>query len=220
MNLAVQAFRMAAEPFFFQQAGDKNSPRLFALINHYFIIVCCIVLVGIAINTDVLKYIFLRRETYWEGLAIVPPLLMAYLMLGVYYNFSVWFKLKDKTYVGTVTTLIGLAVTLIGNYLLIPIMGYEGSAWASLACYTGMAIVCYLWGKKYFSVPYKLATDAAYLVGSFALVYAITYFVQLDSLWYTALIRNALFIVFIALILYAERKEMKQFLRKPSFTGK
>jgi O-antigen/teichoic acid export membrane protein len=177
-------------------------------------------LVGVGINTDVLKYIFLRRETYWEGLAIVPPLLMAYLMLGVYYNFSVWFKLTDRTYAGTITTLVGVSITLVANYWLIPIAGYEGSAWASLACYTGMAIVCYLWGKKYFSVPYKLVTDGTYLLGSFALVYAITQFVQLGNFWYTALIRNALFLVFIAFILYAERKEWKQFLRKPSPKGK
>jgi O-antigen/teichoic acid export membrane protein len=220
MNLAVQAFRMAAEPFFFQQAGDKNSPRLFASVNHYFIIVCCIVLVGIGINTDVLKYIFLRRETYWEGLVIVPPLLMAYLMLGVYYNFSVWFKLTDRTYAGTITTLVGVAITLAGNYWLIPIAGYEGSAWASLACYTGMAIVCYMWGKKHFPVPYRLATDSAYLLGSFALVFAITHFVLLHNLWYTALIRNALFLVFIAFILYNERKEWKQFLRKTTPSDK
>jgi hypothetical protein len=80
--------------------------------------------------------------------------------------------------------------------------------------------VCYIWGKKNFPVPYRLATDGIYLLGSFALVYAITHFVQLHNFWYTALIRNALFLVFIAFILYAERKEWKQFLRKPLPSGK
>jgi O-antigen/teichoic acid export membrane protein len=214
MNLAVQAFRMAAEPFFFQQAGDKNSPTLFASVNHYFIIVCCIVLVGIGINTDVLKYIFLRRETYWEGLVIVPPLLMAYLLLGVYYNFSVWFKLKDKTYAGTVTTLIGLFVTLLGNYFLIPIMGYEGSAWTSLLCYATMAIVCYFWGKHHFPVPYRIVQDTAYLLSSFALVYAITTWVQLETFWVTTIVRNILFLASLAFVIYLERKQLKQFFFK------
>ncbi|HET9054057.1 MAG TPA: oligosaccharide flippase family protein, partial [Cyclobacteriaceae bacterium] len=93
MNLGIQAFRYAAEPFFFSNAANKNSPQLFARVNHYFIITCCAVLLAISINLDVLK--FFIGEEFWVGLPVVPVLLLAYLFLGVYYNFSVWFKLTD-----------------------------------------------------------------------------------------------------------------------------
>ncbi|MFN7705677.1 MAG: polysaccharide biosynthesis C-terminal domain-containing protein, partial [Chryseotalea sp.] len=130
------------------------------------------------------------------------------------YNFSVWFKLKDKTYAGTVTTLIGLFVTLLGNYFLIPIMGYEGSAWTSLLCYATMAIVCYFWGKHHFPVPYRIVQDTAYLLSSFALVYAITTWVQLETFWVTTLVRNILFLASLAFVIYLERKQLKQFFFK------
>ncbi len=80
MNLAVQAFRMAGEPFFFSQSHDRDSPVLFAKVNHYFIIVCCIIFLGVSINLDVLKF-FIPTPEYWEGLTIVPPLLLGYLFL-------------------------------------------------------------------------------------------------------------------------------------------
>jgi O-antigen/teichoic acid export membrane protein len=217
MNLAVQAFRMAAEPFFFQQASDKNSPQLFATINHYFIILCCIVLVGIGINTDVLKLIFLKRESYWEGLVIVPPLLMGYLLLGVYYNFSVWFKLKDKTYAGTLTTLVGLMVTLVGNYFLIPLMGYEGSAWTSFLCYATMAIVCYLWGKHHFPVPYTIVKDGSYLIVSFLLVYAIQFYIHHANFWISILLKNGVFICFLLIIFWIEKKPLLAYLQRKTF---
>src|SRR5690606_5351578 len=99
MNLGIQAFRYAAEPFFFSHAANKNSPQLFARVNHYFIITCCAVLLAISINLDILKYFI--GEQYRIGLPVVPVLLLAYLFLGVYYNVSVWFKLTDKTQYGT-----------------------------------------------------------------------------------------------------------------------
>ena len=208
MNLAVQAFRMAAEPFFFQQAKDKNSPKLFAAINHYFILVCCVVLVGVGINTDALKFIFLNRESYWEGLTIVPPLLLGYLLLGVYYNFSVWFKLTDKTYVGTITTLIGLLITLVGNYFLIPIMGYEGSAWTSLLCYGTMAIICYWWGRTHYPIPYPILKDVFYLLASFFLVYLIKNYVIAESFWKDFFLKNTVFLAYLFVIFFVERKTL------------
>src|SRR6185369_1828694 len=90
MNLAVQAFRMAGEPFFFSQASDRSSPQLFAKVNHYFVIVCCTILLGVSINLDLLK--LLVQSDYWDGMIIVPPLLLGYLFFGVYSNFTIWFK--------------------------------------------------------------------------------------------------------------------------------
>lgn len=163
MSLAIQAFRFAAEPFFFSHAIDKDSPQLFARVNHYFIILCSFILLSVTINLDVLKYL-LGGEAYYAGLNVVPILLLGYLFLGVYYNFSVWFKLTDKTYYGTLITVGGAALTIVLNFILIPIAGYTGSAYASLLCYFSMALVCYLLGQRYWPIPYKNGRSLFYIV--------------------------------------------------------
>lgn len=172
MMLAIQAFRYAAEPFFFSNASEKNSPHLFATVNHYFVIVCCIILLGVSINLDILKY-FLRDPAYWEGLHIVPILLLAYLFLGIYYNFSVWFKLTDKTYFGTLITIGGVIITVLANFILIPIRGYEGSAIAALLCYASMTVICYLLGQKFYPIPYQITKAIIYIVLTTILVYGV-----------------------------------------------
>ncbi|TXI67944.1 MAG: oligosaccharide flippase family protein, partial [Cyclobacteriaceae bacterium] len=162
MNLGIQAFRYAAEPFFFSNAAEKNSPGLFAQVNHFFVIVCCLVWLSISINLDILKYII--GENFWLGLNIVPVLLLAYLFLGMYYNYSVWFKLTDKTHYGTIITIIGAGITVAGNYFLIPVAGFMGSALAAVACYAAMAAICFAFGQKYYPIPYRMARDAGYIV--------------------------------------------------------
>jgi len=181
MGLTVQAFRYAAEPFFFSNAVDKNSPLLFARVNHYFIIVCCVLLLGAGINLDILKY-FLGNATYWEGLNVVPILLLSYLFLGVYYNLTVWFKLTDKTYFGTFITVGGAILTVVANYVLIPRLGYVGSSLASLLCYFSMTVVCYLLGQKYFPIPYGVGKSMAYIVFTTALVYAVNN-IFIENIW-------------------------------------
>jgi O-antigen/teichoic acid export membrane protein len=172
MNLAITAFRYAAEPFFFSNAVDKNSPELFSRINHYFVIVCCFILLGVSINLDILKH-FLGRPEYWQGLNIVPILLLAYLFIGVYYNVSVWFKLTDRTYFGTLITVGGVLITVVGNYTLIPIAGYLGSSWAALLCNFTMMTACYFLGQKFFAIPYNVGTALSYIGLTTLLVYAV-----------------------------------------------
>ncbi len=172
MNLTIQAFRYAAEPFFFSNAAEKNSPHLFARVNHYFIIVCCIILLAVSVNLDILKY-FLGGKAYWEGLHIVPILLLAYLFLGIYYNFSVWFKLTDKTYYGTIITVIGMVITIAANYFLIPLEGYEGSAVAALLCYMGMTALCYFLGQRFYPIPYQTTWGLAYILFTLLLLYGV-----------------------------------------------
>lgn len=172
MGLAIQAFRYAAEPFFFSAASEKNSPQLFARINHYFIIVCCVLLLGASINLDILKY-FLGQSAYWEGVHIVPILMLAYLFSGIYYNFTIWFKLTDKTYWGTILTVGGTIITIVANYFLIPSFGYEGSSVVALACYFSMAVACYLLGQKFYPIPYAVGKGLMYIVATTFLVYVV-----------------------------------------------
>jgi O-antigen/teichoic acid export membrane protein len=170
MSLAIQAFRFAAEPFFFSHAQDKNSPELFAKVNHLFVVVCSFILLAVTINMDILKYL-LGGAAYYEGLRIVPILLLGYLFLGVYYNYSVWFKLTDRTYFGTFITVGGALVTIALNFMLIPVAGYVGSSWATLICYLLMAAACYLAGQRYYPIPYKNWHSAGYILFAIILIW-------------------------------------------------
>jgi O-antigen/teichoic acid export membrane protein len=205
MNLGVQAFRYAAEPFFFSNSQDKNSPKLFAKINHFFVIACCLVWLGISIKMDLLKY--LVGENFWLGLNIVPVLLLAYLFLGIYYNMTVWFKLTDKTHYGTIITIIGAIITVAGNYLLIPVAGFMGSAIAAVACYAAMAIICFVLGQKYYPIPYWLTRDVGYIVFTGALILLIGK-VQFDSQWLATGFHALIMIAFVGLVYRVEKKNL------------
>ena len=206
MNLGIQAFRYAAEPFFFSNAMDKNSPKLFAKINHYFVITCCLVLLGISINLDILKYLI--GDDFWVGLSIVPILLVAYLFLGVYYNFSVWFKLTDKTYYGTWITVGGAGITIAANYFLIPIMGYTGSAWAALACYFSMTIACYVIGQKHYPIPYKIIPGLIYLMVTLFLIYTVN-LVEIHNQALATAFHVIIILIFMGLVYLLEKNNLR-----------
>jgi O-antigen/teichoic acid export membrane protein len=206
MNLTIQAFRYAAEPFFFANASDKNSPDLFARVNHYFVIVCCIILLGVGINLELLSN-FLGKD-FREGLHIVPILLLAYLFLGVYYNVSVWFKLTDKTYYGTYITTAGAIITIAGNYFLIPVAGYEGSSIAALLCYLFMTVVCFVLGQKFYPIPYQTGKDLSYILGTTILVYAVNS-IDVNNLWLASSFHMAIIAIYLLAIYLLERKALK-----------
>lgn len=208
MGLAVTAFRYAAEPFFFSNASNKNSPGLFAKVNHYFIIVCCVLMLGVGINLDVLKY-FLGDKAYWEGLSVVPVLLLAYLFLGIYYNTTVWFKLTDRTYFGTIITIIGVVVTIGFNFLLIPWFGYMGSSWASLLCYLSMAAISYFLGQKYYPIPYLVGKGVAYIVLTTALVYSVNS-VNVANPWVAIGFHQAVLLFYLMAVYFLERQYFRQ----------
>jgi O-antigen/teichoic acid export membrane protein len=208
MNLAIQAFRFAAEPFFFSNATDKNSPALFARVNHYFIVVCCVILLSVSINLDIFKY-FLGDPKYWEGLRIVPILLLAYVFLGIYYNLTVWFKLTDKTYYGTMIAFGGAVVTILANYILIPIAGYFGSSWATLICYASMTVACYVLGQKYFPIPYHVISGLTYIVLTTALVYIVN-FIEIQNQWLAFGFHSIVICIYLLIIYLFEQKKLTQ----------
>lgn len=207
MNLGIQAFRYAAEPFFFSNAKDKNSPALFAQINHYFVITCCAVLLGISINLDILQYFM--GEDYRVGLPIVPVLLLAYLFLGIYYNFSVWFKLTNKTQYGTYITIIGALITFGANYLLIPLFGYMGSSWAAVICYVVMTVLCYVIGQRFYPIPYAIGKGLAYIIGTMILVTVVNKIV-IENLWLSVSFHALVVAVFGIVVYFVERRYFRQ----------
>lgn len=162
MTLAVQGFRMGAEPFFFSRSADKNAPALYAMVMKYFVVVCCVIFLGVGLFPDIFKIII--GKEYHEGLHIASILLLANLFLGIYYNQSVWYKLTDKTTFATIIPICGAAITLIMNFFLIPVIGYTGAAWATFTCYLSMVIMSHVIGQKHYHVPYNLRKIIAYIV--------------------------------------------------------
>lgn len=171
MTLFIQTYRYAAEPFFFAHSGTKDPQVAYARLMHYFIIVCLFIFLLIMLNIDIV-ILFIGSE-FREGAAVIPILLIANLFLGVFYNLSIWFKLTDRTKSGAMISLIGAALTVLLNILLIPVMGYMGAAWATFACYAFMMIISWYLGRKYYPVDYNLKG-----AGLYALITLVIYIIS------------------------------------------
>ncbi len=204
MTLVIQAFRYAAEPFFFAQSTEKNSPATFALVLKWFTLCCAVIFVGISLNVEDIAGKFLQRAEYRQGLAVVPILLLANLFLGVYYNLSVWFKLTDKTYYGTYIGAGGAVLTIALNFLLIPVLGYVGCALATLACYFMMAILCWRLGERHFPVPYPALRLGLWLLFAVALV-ALGWWVPVADFWARHAWHAGLTVLFLLALYLVER---------------
>lgn len=161
MSIFIQAFRYAAEPFFFAKAKEKDNRIVYAQVMNYFVIVCSLLFLTVMLFLNIFKHFI--DKAYWDGLTVVPILLMANLCLGIYFNLSIWFKLTDQTQKGVWISVTGAMITLVGNFLLIPILGYEGCAWTTLICYASMAIMGYVLGAKYYPIPYQVWRILAYI---------------------------------------------------------
>ncbi len=167
MTLFIQAFRYAGEPFFFAYAKQADAGRTYAIVLNWFVIFCVFIFLLVTLFLDVFQY-FVGAD-YREGLTVVPVLLIANLLLGVYINLSIWFKLTDRTLMGAMVSLIGAAITIVALLILIPRYGYTGAAWAHLACYSAMVVISYLLGRRYYPVPYDLKRVFGYLTLGLAL---------------------------------------------------
>ena len=173
-----QAFRYAAEPFFFKNAKNADGKDKMAKVMVGFTWVMSIGFVMIISGLDYLKYFI--DEKFWIGLELVPILLLANVILGINTNLNVWYKVSDKTSYGIYITFIGLAFTIVGNVLLIPVIGIFGAAWTTLAAYSAMFVASLLWSLKHYPVPYnwrKLGT----FVGSATLMSFIIHYVDVGG---------------------------------------
>lgn len=163
ITLFVQAFRMGAEPFFFQQSTGENPQRVYARVMKFFVITISVIFLAVALFLDVWKY-FISNPVMWEGLKIVPILLLANMFLGIYYNLSIWYKLTNRTIAGAQITFIGVAITLLINYLFIPSYSYMACAWATFFSYGTMMAISFLWGQKAYYIPYAWKKLTAFIV--------------------------------------------------------
>tara|TARA_X000000368_G_scaffold184436_1_gene145660 strand:+ start:25748 stop:27145 length:1398 start_codon:yes stop_codon:yes gene_type:complete len=185
MLLFVQTFRYAAEPFFFAQHKKKEDRKVYADVMKYFVIIMMLIFLGVIIFYDFIIN-FLGPEYHDErGLLVVSILMLANLFLGIFFNLSIWYKLTEKTIFGAYLSIIGAAITILLNVILIPKMGFVGSAWATLACYFSMASASYFFGKKHFPIPYQIGKIFLYLVsmlGIYLLVYNQYFNLMINSL--------------------------------------
>jgi O-antigen/teichoic acid export membrane protein len=169
MTLFIQAFKFAAEPFFFSHAKTTDKRTLYATVMDYFVIICLALFLVVTLFIDIFKqYIDVK---FHEGLQVVPILLLANMFLGVYYNLSIWYKLSDNNKIGAKIAMMGAVITLVLNFIWIPIYGYNGAAWTTFICYFSMMVVCYLLGKKYYPIDYHVKKFIAYIVVALLLFY-------------------------------------------------
>ena len=209
--LFTQAFRYGAEPFFFRNKNEENAHQLYAIVAKYFLMVGTIGFLGVTLYIDLLKQVFIPNEAYWPGLKIVPIILIANVLAGLYYNFSVWYKLIDKTQWGAFLSVGGAIITIILNIWWIPIIGYMGSAWATLICYTAMTVACYLFGQKYYPIPYAVFSMISYLLIAIG-VYLISELIkewQPANLGLTLGINTLLLLIYLGFIYLKEGKTIR-----------
>lgn len=205
MSLFIQAFRYAAEPFFFSHAKASDKRTVYAEVMDYFVLVCLALFLAVTLYIDVFKFFIGAR--YREGLHIVPVLLLANMFLGVYYNLSIWYKLSDQTNKGALISLIGAGITIAANLVLVPFFGYTGSAWATFICYFSMMVICYFMGVKYYPIAYHIKKLMAYTAFALLLFFAgeaIRRYAPGTVLMYTA--NTILFLFFAGVAFWFERK--------------
>ncbi len=202
LSIFINAFRLGAEPFFFNTSKNKDAKETYAVIMSYFVIALALVYVGLVANIGVLKYFI--GQSYWEGIYVVPILLLGYLNLGIYMNLSIWYKLSDQTKYGLYISGIGALATIVLNVAFIPKFGFVASAWISLCVYTLMMLLSYIWGQKHYPIPYRIKKDLLYIVLATVLVY-ISFSIFKQNIF----VGNILFVSFGIFVFYLERHNIK-----------
>ena len=199
MILFIQTFRFAAEPFYFSQEREHNSRKIYADVMKYFIIVTSFIFLIVTTFYDFFINFLGSKYHDERGFLVVSILLFANFFLGIYYNLSIWYKLTEKTKYGAYIAIFGASITIILNFLLIPILGFVGSALATLACYFFMVLVSFYLSNKYFPIPYNYYRILMYFF-LMIFIYLIIYYTNFSP------ILDILFLVGYCLLVYALEK--------------
>ena len=199
MILFIQTFRFAAEPFYFSQEREHNSRKIYADVMKYFIIVTSFIFLIVTTFYDFFINFLGSKYHDERGFLVVSILLFANFFLGIYYNLSIWYKLTEKTKYGAYIAIFGASITIILNFLLIPILGFVGSALATLACYFFMVLISFYLSNKYFPIPYNYYRILMYFF-LMIFIYLIIYYTNFSP------ILDILFLVGYCLLVYALEK--------------
>lgn len=212
ISMFLQAYRFAAEPIFFKEANSKTNKIMYAQMMKFYIICACFIVLAIITMMPIFKSFFIwytpSAKILFQGLHIVPILLLANLCLGIYFNLSTWYKITDKTYFGAIISIVGALVTIVLNLILVPKIGYLGAAWSTLACYFSMLLIGFLLERKHFPVPYDFKTICFYLLLTFGLLGVYRLFIEqtITTLFIQALVALVLTGSFVGIVYRIEKR--------------
>jgi O-antigen/teichoic acid export membrane protein len=197
MAMITQAFRYAYEPFVFGKAKDKDNLDTYAKAMKYFIVFTLLAYLAVIAYMDILRYIIPNKD-YWPGLRVVPIVMAAEIMMGIYFNLSFWYKLTDKTIYGAWFSGIGCLVLIMVNVILVPKYSYMGCAWGGVAGYGTAMILSYVVGQKKFPINYHVKEIMVYVILAAILCCGMTAANNLLPFWAAVLINTLLIFIFAA----------------------
>ena len=211
MALITQAFRYAYEPFVFGGQKDKQSKETQAQATKYFVMFTLLAFLAVMCYIDVIQY-FIGGD-YREALPAVPIVMMAEILMGIYFNLSFWYKLTGQTWWGAVMSAIGCAALVAVNVIFVPRIGYMACAWGGLVGYGICVLLSYFIGQRKYYVPYPVWTILGYMLLAHVL-YALTVVVRPDALWLRLVWNTVLLLVYVAVVLWNERALLRSVLHK------
>lgn len=203
VTIFLQAYRYAAEPFFFSESKNKDRNKTYVKVMNYFVAAVFFCFLGVSLNLDIFKH-FIPNSNYWEGLRIVPVLLMANVFLGIYINQSIWYKLSGQTRFGAYIAVGGAISTIVLNVLFIPIYGYIACAWVTFLVYGGQMVASYLLGQKHYPIPYNLRKFGLYSLVALVF-YGLLSWIDIQPGWTQFIIHNLFILIFVALVWFMEK---------------
>ncbi len=204
MVMITQAFRFAYEPFVFGKNKDKDNRETYAQAMKYYLIFTLLAFLVVMGYLEILKFII--GESYWEGLRVVPIVMAAEIMFGVFFNLSFWYKLTDRTIWGAYFSGIGAVVLIVIDILMIPRFSYMACAWAGFAAYATSMILSYLIGQRFYPIAYPIRQMSIYVLLTMILLIGILYMNSQYAnntlpLWAVLIINTLLIAVFTAYLL-------------------
>ena len=207
VTLFLQAYRYAAEPFFFGNAQNQERNKLYSKVMNYLIAAISAVFLLVALNLQLFKY-FIPNEAYWEGLSVVPILLMANVFLAIYYNQSIWYKLSGQTKFGAYIAIGGAIITISLNFLLIPYFGFKACAWATFIVYGVQMIASYILGQKYYPIKYNLRKFGLYFGGA-VMTFLFVKWLNISDGWLQFFVHNVCILLYLGMIIFMEKPSKK-----------
>ncbi|MGV3630078.1 MAG: oligosaccharide flippase family protein [Bacteroidota bacterium] len=208
VTILLQAYRYAAEPFFFAQAKNEDRNKVYVKTMNYFVAGVCLAFLAVSLNIDIFRH-FIRNESYWVGLGVVPILLLANVFLGIYYNQSIWYKLSGQTKFGAYISIGGALLTILINVFFIPEYGYWACAWATLIVYAAQMVASYLLGQRYYPIKYNLRKFALYL-GLSLLIFWLTRLVDIGNAYLKFFVHNGLICFFLLVVWSLDFRNLKK----------
>ncbi len=208
VTIFLQAYRYAAEPYFFSQSKSLDRDKQYRRIMNFLVAVLCVIFLMVTMNIDLFK-LFIRNEAYYVGLKVVPILLLANIFLGIYINQSIWYKLSGQTKFGAYIAIGGAILTVLVNVIFIPTYGYMASAYATLIVYAAQTIASFLLSRKYYPIKYNVRKFFLYM-GVALLLFFIGSQFNFENAWLKYISRNLLLALFVALVWFMEKPSLKK----------